>query len=362
MKAENIKKFLIHRDATIKEAMKKLSAGGDKILFIMDDDDRLTGSVTDGDIRRAILSDVGLGEPVSKVMFKSPKFVKRSEANFEEKAERLVVKERRYAVPVLDGSGRIGDILFWHDFLEYHPLESHPEKPLSNPVVIMAGGKGTRLDPFTKILPKPLIPLGDKPIIEKIMDGFNAFGFTNFILTLNYRKEAIKMYFRENQVPYSVEWVEEEDFQGTAGSLGLLKDRLKETFFVTNCDIILDSDFKNILLWHKGEGADMTLVGCHREVKVPYGTLEIDGGNFKGINEKPNFDVIINTGIYVMEPGVLEHISVGERLDMNGLVERVLNAGKVAVYPVYDGWFDVGQWKEYSESITLLQGGNISIR
>lgn len=354
---EEIKKTLIVSEAPLKIVMKALGAGSNRVLFVIDDAERLIGSVTDGDVRRAILNGAKFEQPISEIMFKSPRFVKRTEKAFEEKAKRYVLDEKLYAIPVLDEVDRIVDILFWHDFFENHPLEFPSFKAVANPVVIMAGGKGARLDPFTKILPKPLIPFGDKPIIEKIMDNFNKHGFVNFILTLNYKKELIKMYLKENPFPYNIECVEEDEYLGTAGSLSLLKDKIKETFYVCNCDVLLENDLKNILLWHKGEKALITLIGCHKEMVIPYGTLEIDGGYLKSINEKPAFDLIINTGVYIVEPEVLTFISPGERLDMNHLVEKVVQHGKVTVYPICDGWFDIGQWKEYKDSLYLLQNG-----
>lgn len=357
MKTEELKKIIIYPETPLNTAMAALSAGNCRVLFIVSESDKLIGSLTDGDIRRGILNGIGFERPISEIMFKSPRFVKRAEKNFEQKAKRFVTEDKLYAVPVLDEVDRIADVLFWYDFFEEHPHEFHPFETLSNPVVIMAGGKGERLDPFTKILPKPLIPFGDKPIIEKIMDNFNKHGFVNFILTLNYKKELIKMYIRENQFPYKIEAVEEEKYLGTAGGLGLLKDKIKESFFVCNCDILLESDFKNILLWHKGEKAKITLIGCRKEMVIPYGTLEINGGKLKAITEKPAFNFIINAGVYVMEPEVLSLISEGEHLDMNQLVERALQKKwDVTVYPVSSGWFDIGQWKEYKDSLYLLQG------
>lgn len=356
MNHEDIKKMIISPDASLRATMRALSDTGSRVLFVVDDEGNLVGSATDGDIRRAILNNIGFERPVNMIMFKAPRFVRRRERGFEERARELVLDEKLYAIPVLDEMDRIVDILAWYDFFDKHPHESHPCEPVGNPVVIMAGGKGERLDPFTKILPKPLIPFGDKPIVEKIMDNFSKHGFVNFILTLNYKKELIKMYLRENQFSYNVEWAEEEEYLGTAGGLGLLRDRIKETFFVCNCDILLENDFKNILLWHKGEKASITLIGCHKEMVIPYGTLEINSGSLKAINEKPTFDLIINTGVYIMEPEVLTFISANERLDMNQLMERALQKKwKVAIYPVCGGWFDLGQWKEYRESLYLLQ-------
>ena len=144
---------------------------------------------------------------------------------------------------------------------------------------------------------------------------------------------------------------------GTAGSLGMLKGKIKETFFVSNCDVIIDSDFRNILLWHKGEKALATLIGCHKEMLLPYGTLEVNEGSLKAINEKPTFDMIINTGVYLFEAEVLELIKPGERLNMNHFIERIMKKGRITVYPVCEGWFDLGQWKEYNDSLYLLQNG-----
>ncbi len=355
MNREEIRKYLISPDSSLKVAMRTMNGVSGKVLFVTDDSGRLLGSVTDGDIRRAILNGIAFEHPVSEMMFKSPRSVRISDRDHEEKARRLVSDSRIYVIPVLDDKGSVVDILFWRDFFEVHPHETAPAEQLSNKVVIMAGGKGERLDPFTKILPKPLIPIGEKTIVEKIMDNFNKRGFFDFTLTLNYKKEIIKMYLKENQFPYNVDWLEEETYLGTAGSLGLFRGKIKQTFFVSNCDVILESDFKNILLWHKGEKAIATLIGCHKEMVVPYGTLEVSEGQLKSISEKPTFDMIINTGVYIFEPEVLDLIGKDERLDMDQLLGRIMAKGKVSVYPVCDGWFDIGQWKEYKDSLYMLQ-------
>ena len=355
MKKEEIKKYLITSDSSLKVAMRCINAAGGKVLFVVENSGKLIGSVTDGDMRRAILNGIGFECPISEVMFKSPRFVRNTDKDYEDKAKKLVTESRIYVIPVLDRNDNIADILFWRDFFEIHPHEPVNVKKNENSVVIMAGGKGERLDPFTKILPKPLIPIGEKPIIEHIMDNFSKCGFYKFVLTLNYKKELIKMYLKENQFAYDVSWIEEEKYLGTAGSLSMLKGKLKETFFVSNCDVILENDFKSILLWHKGEKALATLIGCHKEMVVPYGTLDVNDGHLKAINEKPTFNMIINTGVYLFEPEVLDLIKDGEQLDMNHLLERVMKKGKVSVFPVCDGWFDVGQWKEYKDSLYLLQ-------
>jgi len=357
MKSEDLSKTIIPPETSLKSAMRSLSASptSSRTLFVVDESERLIGSVSDGDIRRSILNGAGFSDPVSGVMFKSPRFVRHTDKDAEQKIKKFILNEKLYAIPILDETDRILDILFWFDFFESHPLEPAVESYVTNPVVIMAGGKGTRLDPFTKILPKPLIPFGDKPIIEKIMDNFKRYGFNNFLLTLNYKKEIIKMYLKENRFPYNIDWVEEESYLGTAGSLSLLKGRLKETFIVCNCDVFLDNDFKNILLWHKAEKALVTLIGCHKEMIVPYGILEVKDGQLRAIKEKPVYDMILNTGVYVMEPEVLKYITDDKHLDMTDLLAKVMEDNKVSVYPVCGGWFDLGEWKEYKDSLFHLQ-------
>lgn len=363
MMMDMVKKTIVTPDVSLKEAMRLLSNSSKyRVLFVTDEENRLIGSMTDGDIRRAILKGIRFDCPISEIMFKVPRFVKSMDSEYEHKARRYVLDEGLFAIPVLDEQGRIVNILSWFDFFDEYPTKIHEINSFTNPVVIMAGGRGMRLDPFTKILPKPLIPFGDKPIIDRIMDNFNKYGFRHFILTLNYKKEIIKTYFKENKSSYIVEWVEEEEFLGTAGGLSLLKEKLKETFFICNCDVLLESDFKNMLLWHKGERALATLIGCHKEIVLPYGTLELTDGYLKSIKEKPIFDMILNTGVYIMEPQVLEYIDPGEHIDMNHLISRIKDHGKVTVYPVCEGWFDLGDWVEYKESVWHLQNGDLKFR
>ncbi|MFQ5687813.1 MAG: nucleotidyltransferase family protein [Candidatus Scalindua sp.] len=291
-------------------------------------------------------------------MFRQFTFFFCDEADKKEKAERIMLREKIEQIPILDKNNSVVDVILWTDiFGEEKALENR--QFFTNPVVIMAGGKGTRLDPFTKILPKPLIPIGEKPIIEIIMDKFYKQGFQKFIFTLNYKKEYIKMFLRENSFPCKIDWVEEDDFMGTAGSLSLLKDKINEPFFVLNCDIILNADYTDIVKWHKESNNLMTLIGCYKEVKVPYGILELDDGILKSFVEKPNYDVIINTGVYILEPEIIDMIPDNKSINMNTLIEEVSRKGKVSVYPIHDGWVDVWQWEEYRESLNLLQNKQI---
>lgn len=349
------KKLLIKIDTNIKQAMYKLNETAERILFVVDEHDRLLGTVTDGDIRRGIINGLGFDVSVESTMNRDFISVRSNYPDVEKRAKQLMIEHEIDRIPVLDDRGIIIDVIIWIDIFGEKKRPSSKQFH-SNQVVIMAGGKGTRLDPFTKILPKPLIPIGDRPVIELIMNKFYESGFSKFIYTLNYKKEYIKLYLTENDSPYSIDWVEEEEFLGTAGGLSLLRDKITDTFFVCNCDSLLDVNYADILKWHDEHKAVITIIGCHNEVNIPFGVLQLSNGRLDRILEKPVHDVIINTGVYVMEPDVLSLIPEGKHLDMNELIELISEKEKITVYPIYEGWLDVGKWEEYKKTVHYLKG------
>jgi len=357
MDKEHLASLLISPITTIKEAIQRLNETGMKILFIVDADTKLLGTLTDGDIRRGIISGLPLTAAVNSVMKQQFISVAENDPSYHEDAKRLMQQHMIEHVPVVDPQGSIRDVFLWVDFLSAERSAATKQvKKLLNPVVIMAGGKGTRLDPFTKILPKPLIPIGEKPVIETIMDRFHENGFTRFILVLNYKKEMIKAYFGERPASYDIAFVEEDAFYGTAGGLSLVRDRINEPFIVTNCDTILEGSYRDFFQWHADNKHMMTIIGSHREITVPYGVLCMNNGTLDRIDEKPKLDLFINTGTYIFDPSIFEHINVGQHLDMDKLIDKVktLHADRVGVYPHWGGWLDIGQWEEYRKSLKEL--------
>lgn len=347
-----IKSLLIYKNATIKQAMQKLNETAEKILFVVDEKNRLLGTVTDGDIRRGLINGQQFTDTIEQVIHKAFISVSFNATGMEREAKRLMVENKIEHIPVLADEKTIVDVISWPSMLAG---KEQPQKRIyPNDVVVMAGGKGTRLDPFTRILPKPLIPLGEKPIIEVIMERFYKSGFSKFIYTLNYKKEYLKLFLRESTFPYTIDWVEEDEYLGTAGSLSLLKDKLKESFFVTNCDSIMTIDMAEVLAWHKEHQAAITIIGCHNEVKIPFGVLKLSNSKLDQILEKPIQDIIVNTGVYVMEPHVLSYISEGKPIDMNQLIELISKKEIISVYPISEGWFDVGQWEEYKIALQKI--------
>ena len=353
MEKTKLDALLISADTAIKPVMQKLNITGGKIVFVTDENRKLLGTVTDGDIRRGITNGLNFTAAVKEIMKTKFISINKNSPDIHKKAKELMQEHKIEYVPIVNGKGEITDVISWADYFDSESLSQEAVNFLQNPVIIMAGGKGTRLDPFTKILPKPLIPLGDKPIIEHIMGRFQKRGFNKFKIIINYKKEMIKIYFSDNNLRYDIEFTEEKDYYGTSGGLFLLKSKLTDTFFVTNCDTILEGDYMDFLNWHKEKNNLLTIIGSHREILVPYGVLNMSNSSLVSINEKPKIDLFINTGTYIFEPEVLDFISENEYVDMDKLIERVKGRhnDKIGVYPHWGGWFDTGQWGEYRDSL-----------
>ena len=336
-------------DVRLKEALRRLDEGSLQILLVVDENNKLMGTVTDGDIRRAILKNVPLSVPISKLMNENPIVLPKAEiSQAQEFIKRYGVKQ----LPVIDEGGRVIDLILWKDFFQ----KTIKPREKDNYVFIPAGGKGTRLEPFTKILPKSLIPIGNKPVLENILDRFMQYGFYKFIIALNYKGDMIKSYFSEIPHKYCIEYVKEEIELGTAGCLAALKGKAKDSVIVSNCDIITNIDFDDFLAYHKRKQFQATIVGAIRHVKIPYGILEIKNSYFSGIIEKPEYDFIINSGIYAIEPEILNLISDNSYLDMPDLLKMIKDHGlKVGVYPFNGEWFDIGQWEEYKNAMNYLK-------
>lgn len=356
MDRTELKSLLIPIETSLKQAMQTLGVTGKQILFVTEENGRLLGTVTDGDIRRAILAGTKLTAQVQDIMGTNFVAVNADCSDIRKEAKKLMRQHPVDQIPVVNEKGVIVDAILWLDFIM--PQDEDQNRVTDkNAVVIMAGGQGTRLDPLTKILPKPLIPVGDKPMIEHVLYSFHRNGFQKFMIIVNYKKEMIKTYFNETPTPYDLEYIEEDTYCGTAGGLSLLKDRLHDTFVVTNCDTLLESNYGDILEWHKDKNNVMTIVGSHKEIKVPYGVLNMSEGSFRGIDEKPLLDLFINTGMYVFEPEILDCIQPDGVMEMDQLIAKVreIHGERVGVFPHWGGWFDLGEWDEYRESVKKIK-------
>ena len=331
-------------------AMEKLDSLATKILFVVKDS-KLVGTLTDGDIRRWILKKGGLDATVDKIANYNPIYLK---ADTKEDIFAYLAQRKIEAIPLVNDDLTIDRVVFWSD------RELEVKKPqLNMPVVMMAGGKGTRLYPYTKILPKPLIPVGEVPIAQRIIEHYREYGCKDFHLIVNHKKNMIKAYFNEIDKDYNIFYEDEDIPLGTGGGLGLLKGKIDETFIMTNCDILIREDFSKIVKLHKESGNMITMVCSLKNFRIPYGVVDIaQDGQIEAMREKPELSFFTNTGCYIVEPEVIEDIKENERIDFPTIITNYQNAGKkVGVYPISENsWLDMGQMDELERMRSMLEG------
>lgn len=328
-------------------------------LLIVGDGDAFISLLSIGDIQRAIIKGVSLNTPISEIL--RNKITICNENDSMETIKSLMLQHRTEFMPVLDKSGKIKDVIFWEDMFENNFSDSAEKLDLD--VVIMAGGKGTRLQPLTNVIPKPLVPLGDKPMIEHIINSFVKSGMKKFFMLLNYKAQLIESYIKEiNNNGFLTEFICEDKPLGTAGSLNLLKGKINRTFFVTNCDILIDQDYSEIYKFHKKNENELTIVGALKHYSIPYGTLEVEtGGQLKDMKEKPEITFMINCGMYLLEPHLLDEVPEGKFFHITELIENVKSRnGKVGVFPLSEmSWVDIGDWKELGKTQEILLKKNL---
>lgn len=343
---DKIKEVCISQEASIISALKQMDAIRHKLLIVIKDE-KFYSLLSIGDIQRAIIKGVDMNSPISTILREKTTV---ASVNDDMKVVKATMKERSNEfMPIIDDDNNLVDVIFWEDLFESQP--SPRKSNLNLPVIIMAGGQGSRLRPLTNILPKPLIPIGEQTMMEDIMDRFVNCGCKRFYISVNYKADTIKRYFDNLEgKPYEISFFQENKPLGTAGSLHLLNGQINSTFFVSNCDIIIDDDYSEILKYHRVNKNEITAVAAIKNISIPYGTLETkEGGLLADIKEKPNYTFKINTGMYILEPHLINEIPVDEFYHITFLIEKLMKQGRrVGVYPINEGsWIDVGNWDEY---------------
>ena len=329
--------YLVEESTPVLDALASIDERNGSALFVHKEG-RLLAALTDGDIRRYILSSGDLRAPVCEVANYHPWYL------IEEKRDQAVQFMREHGiegVPIVDAEKRILDIITWNDLMGCRQRENK----ITVPVVMMAGGKGTRLYPYTKILPKPLIPIGEIPISEHIINKFHVAGCIDFYLIVNYKKNMLKAYYNELDKKYKIHFIDEDKPLGTGGGLSLLKGRIKETFFLTNCDILIQEDYERIYRFHKENHNKITMVCSLKNFQIPYGVIKLDGkGKIASMTEKPHVPFLTNTGCYVVEPEVVEKLSDDMPIGFPDVVQWYQDAGEnVGVFPIGENaWLDMG--------------------
>ncbi|MFH2060661.1 MAG: sugar phosphate nucleotidyltransferase [Pseudomonadota bacterium] len=350
-----LENLMITPDVSISKVLEQFNKTGEKVLLVVDQK-KLVGVITDGDIRRAVLSGKSIEEPVTQIYNKSPFYIDESAFDIDA-AKKIFLKQKIDLLPVVNGAMEVKDYITWDMAFSEHGFHVKKLGKIDIPVVIMAGGKGTRLEPVTTIIPKPLIPVGPKTIVEHIMERFMNNGVQEFYFTLNYLGEMIKAYLNSIDQENRLHYVFEKDFYGTAGSLKLIEMDLPETFIVSNCDILVNADYADVLKTHQVNNADLTILSAFQRHRIPYGVIEFkENGIVTMIKEKPEKTVVINTGVYVVNSECLKYIPDGKMFHMTDLIEALMKDNKkVATYPVNENdYIDIGQWDEYRKAVKLF--------
>jgi dTDP-glucose pyrophosphorylase len=347
---ERVQSVTVGPTLTIIQALRRMDEIGCKLLLILDGE-IFRGLLSIGDIQRAIIRNVEMSAPIASIL--RSEFLVGHEGMTREEMKRELLRARAVFLPIVTSERKLVDVIFWDQFF---PSEDAVERTkLGLPVVVMAGGVGSRLRPLTNVLPKPLLPIGEKTIIETIMDRFVTVGCRQFYLSLNYKASMIRHYFQSLNAPqYQITCFEEDRPLGTAGSLSLLREQIRQTFFVTNCDIIVDQEIDEVVNYHRTNRNELTAVAALKHVKLAYGTLVTsEDGLLRELSEKPEWIFKVNSGVYILEPHLLSMVPTGTFYNMTDLINGILGrGGRVGVFPISEGsWTDIGNWSDYEQII-----------
>ena len=344
-KTQQISQFVIENSFSVREAMAALDKAGAKIIYVVNPQGQLVGSLSDGDIRRFILSG---GKIESNVEEAANKNCYKTTDEDLACIEKIIEQKKINSIPIVNKDNKIISIFFKEQ------LDIKLKKDLCNiPVVIQAGGLGTRLYPYTHILPKPLIPVGEKPITELIINSFAKFGCKDFYMIVNHKKNMIKAYYSEIEKDYNIIFIDEDKPLGTGGGLSLLKAHIKSAFYFTNCDVFLDADYSDIYKTHCDKKRIATIVSVIKNYQIPYGVLELDNdGDILKMKEKPNIDYITNTGVYLLDNRVIDELTPDKAVSMPDILSSHMDKGeKIGTYPLTEEcWLDMGQLDELEKA------------
>ncbi|MCY9546107.1 nucleotidyltransferase family protein [Lysinibacillus xylanilyticus] len=334
-------KTLVNQNHTLLDTMKIIDDSSLQFAVVVDEEQHLLGTVTDGDIRRGILRGQGLDVSITSIMNPNPISARRGQKYH--KYKQLMKSKMLKQLPIVDDSNRIINILFADN------IETSLNK---NTVVLMLGGLGTRLRPLTNDTPKPMLRVGNKPILETIIEGFKQYGYTDFVFSVNYKKEVIQDYFQNGEAfDVTIEYIEEDKKMGTAGALSLLKNRPTKPFFVMNGDLLTQINFDQLMQFHMEHKSVATMCVREYEYQIPYGVIETDGTDLVTIREKPIHRSFVNAGIYVLNPDVLDQIPQDKFYDMPSLFEKLIEKNsKTSVFPIREYWLDIGQMDDFNKA------------
>ena len=349
------KKFLVKENISISSALKIITKSGKKGLVVIDSKQNFKGTLSDGDVRNAIINGKSLDESISEIYQKKPFYFYEKEIKNKD-IKKIFIEKNFNFIPVVDKEKKLKKIIFWEDIFSFEKKSKF--KKINSDVIIMAGGKGKRLKPLSDILPKPLIPLKGKPLIKHVIDNFLKFKKNKFFISINYKSSIIKTYFKDLKPKYKIDFISESKPLGTIGAVRKIKDKIQNNFILTNCDVLVDIDYADLEKYHCNKNNDITLVVTTKEFAMPYGNCEVDdNGKLITINEKPTYKFLINSGIYIINKKLIKLIPANQKYDIDKFINNAIKQNcKIGIYPItQDKWVDVGKWIDFykaSEYIT----------
>lgn len=341
-------KIILQQTSTIKEALKVIDNGAMKIAFVVDDNNKLIGSISDGDIRRGILKNLSLDDSIQTIICRTPIVCKLNDTK--EKMLEIALSKKIYQIPIIDDDGKLIGIKEIDELLQ--------QETKTNKIVLMVGGLGTRLRPLTDNIPKPMLKVGNKPILETIISNFKKYGFVNIVLCVSYKADIIEEYFKDgSEFGVNIEYVHEKKRMGTAGALSLIRDKLNEPFFVMNGDLLTNINFENMMDYHLLNNSMATMGVREYDFQVPYGVVNINNSEIVSIEEKPVHKFFVNGGIYILNKKVLEHIPDDEFYDMPTLFEKLIKKQLKSIsFPIHEYWLDIGRIEEFEKANNEFYG------
>ena len=339
---KNIEDITVKDSISILEVMKIIDESSKQIAIVIDVNNKLLGTISDGDIRRALLKNIPLTESVKEIYFKTPTVASINDSR--EEIINICKVKKIHQIPIVDSKGNLVGLEILDELIS-------KEKKL-NKVVLMVGGLGTRLQPLTENIPKPMLKVGNKPILQTIVEKFAEYGYLNIVMCINYKSHVIKDYFGDGaEFGVNIEYVSEKDRMGTAGALSLLKDKPQEPFFVMNGDLLTNVNFEHLHDFHISNNSIGTMCVRDYDFQVPFGVVSIKDTKILSIDEKPKHKFFVNAGIYMFDPEILEYIPKNEFYDMPTLFKKLIDKNKKVIsFPLREYWLDVGRIEEYEKA------------
>jgi Nucleoside-diphosphate-sugar pyrophosphorylase involved in lipopolysaccharide biosynthesis/translation initiation factor 2B, gamma/epsilon subunits (eIF-2Bgamma/eIF-2Bepsilon) len=338
---KNIEKILVYMDYSVKKALEILDLGARGVVLVVDKNKKLLGTITDGDIRRSILKGISLESSIQEIVHYNP--VCASIHMTREEIKDLLIKKAVKDIPIVNDENQLVDIISIKDILIPEGKE--------NPVIIMAGGLGTRLKELTQEIPKPMLKVGQDPMLQHIINNFKQYGYNKIFISVNYKAEIIENYFQDGYAHgVKIEYIKEHKRLGTAGGIGLTKKYLNAPFFVINGDIFTNLNVENMMKFHMDNGFDITVGTRKHSFQIPYGVIETENNIINKIEEKPNMDYLINAGVYCLNPSLIENIPDDEYFEITDLINICIkNNKKVGSYEIKEYWMDIGRLEDYNK-------------